>query len=271
MCNISVNTQAVNADSLYDKPMLASFHGVWSSAGFVGAFTGLMMIKWHKTTHFHFVAVACIVLILVLLFNKYLLHTPTSKAGASFKRIKKPHGLLMQLGLIGFLCLSCEGCMFDWSGVYFKQIVKAEGPFISLGYASFMIMMATGRFMGDKLAQKYSRKKMVQTSGVMIFSGMMLAVLLPYIVTATIGFLIVGLGVSTIIPLLYSTLGKANLDVSKSIAIATVSSFSFLGFLMGPPLIGYVAQLAGLQYSFSTIAFFGLGISFLIQRVKEIA
>jgi MFS family permease len=134
-----------------------------------------------------------------------------------------------------------------------------------------MIMMATGRFMGDKLAQKYSRKKMVQTSGVMIFSGMMLAVLLPYLVTATIGFLIVGLGVSTIIPLLYSTLGKANLNVSKSIAIATVSSFSFLGFLMGPPLIGYIAQLAGLQYSFSTIAFFGLAISFLIQRVKEIA
>lgn len=271
MCNISVNTQAVNADSLYDKPMLASFHGVWSSAGFVGAFTGLMMIKWHKTTHFHFIAVACIVLLLVLLFNKYLLHTPTSKAGASFKRIKKPQGLLLQLGLIGFLCLSCEGCMFDWSGVYFKQIVKAEGPFISLGYASFMIMMATGRFMGDKLAQKYSRKKMVQTSGVMIFSGMMLAVLLPYIITATIGFLIVGLGVSTIIPLLYSTLGKANLNVSKSIAIATVSSISFLGFLMGPPLIGYIAQIAGLQYSFSTIAFFGLSISFLIQRVKEIA
>lgn len=181
-----------------------------------------------------------------------------------------PHGLLLQLGIIGFCCLSCEGCMFDWSGVYFKQVVKAEGSMVSLGYACFMIMMATGRFVGDKLAEKFSRKKMVQVSGVLIFSGMMFAVLLPYLITAAIGFLVVGFGVSTIVPLLYSTVGKADLKVSKGIAIATVSSIGFLGFLMGPPLIGYIAQLAGLQYSFMTIAFLGLGISFLISRVKEI-
>lgn len=270
MCNIAVNTQAVNAEILYTKPMLSTFHGVWSSAGFVGAFTGLWMLKFNITPYYHFCMVGIVVCVLVIIFNKYLLLTPTNKAAASFKRIRKPQGLLLQLGLIGFLCLSCEGCMFDWSGVYFKQIVKAEGSLISVGYASFMIMMATGRFMGDKLAQKFSRKKMVQVSGVMIFTGMMIAVIFPYLLTATIGFLIVGLGVSTIIPLLYSTLGKANLHVSKSIAIATVSSFSFLGFLMGPPLIGYIAQIAGLQYSFSTIAFAGLGISFLIGKVKEL-
>lgn len=270
MCNIAVNTQAVNADILYAKPMLSTFHGVWSSAGFVGAFTGLWMLKFNITPYYHFCMVGIVVCMLVIIFNKYLLLTPTNKAAASFKRIRKPDGLLLQLGLIGFLCLSCEGCMFDWSGVYFKQIVKAEGSLISVGYASFMIMMATGRFMGDRLAQKFSRKRMVQVSGVLIFTGMMIAVIFPYLLTATIGFLIVGLGVSTIIPLLYSTLGKANLHVSKSIAIATVSSFSFLGFLMGPPLIGYIAQIAGLQYSFSTIAFAGLGISFLIGKVKEL-
>ena len=161
--------------------------------------------------------------------------------------------------------------MFDWSGVYFKQVVKAQGSLVSLGLISFMVMMAAGRFAGDRLAEKFSRKKMVQVSGVLIFIGMMLAVVLPHLITATIGFLIVGFGVSTIVPLLYSTVGKANLKVSKGIAIATVSSIGFLGFLMGPPLIGYIAQLAGLQYSFMTIAFLGLGISFMISKVKEIA
>jgi MFS family permease len=181
-----------------------------------------------------------------------------------------PHGLLLQLGIIGFCCLSCEGCMFDWSGVYFKEVVKAEGSLVSLGYASFMIMMATGRFVGDRLAAKFSRKKMVQVSGILIFSGMMFSVLFPYLVTATIGFLVVGFGVSTIIPLLYSTVGKADLEVSKGIAIATVSSIGFLGFLMGPPLIGYIAELAGLKFSFISIAFLGLAISYLISRVREI-
>jgi MFS family permease len=270
MCNISVNTQGVNAEALYGRTIMSSFHGVWSTAGFTGAAIGAVMIKLSITPLLHFCIIALFVIIMMLLFNKYLLHTATSKTASPLKGIKKPESLLIRLGIIGFCCLSCEGCMFDWSGVYFKQVVKAEGSLVSLGLISFMIMMAAGRFAGDRLAEKFSRKKMVQVSGVLIFSGMMLAVLLPHLITATIGFLIVGFGVSTIVPLLYSTVGKANLKVPKGIAIATVSSISFLGFLMGPPLIGYIAQLAGLQYSFMTIAFLGLGISLMISKVREI-
>ncbi len=270
LCNISVNTQGVNAEVLYGKPIMSSFHGVWSTAGFSGALIGLLMMKFQLTPYIHFWIVASVVMLLSFFFSPYLLLTPTSRSASSFRLLKKPHGLLLQLGIIGFCCLSCEGCMFDWSGVYFKQVVKAEGALVSLGYASFMIMMATGRFVGDKLAEKFSRKKMVQVSGILIFTGMMVAVLLPYLITATIGFLVVGFGVSTIIPLLYSTVGKADLEVSKGIAIATVSSIGFLGFLMGPPLIGYIAELAGLKYSFLTIAFMGLAISYLVGRVREI-
>ncbi len=270
LCNISVNTQGVNAEILYGKPIMSSFHGVWSTAGFSGALIGLLMMKFQLTPYIHFWIVASVVMLLSFFFSPYLLLTPTSRAAASFKQLKMPHGLLLQLGIIGFCCLSCEGCMFDWSGVYFKQVVKAEGALVSLGYASFMIMMATGRFVGDKLAERFSRKKMVQVSGILIFTGMMFAVLFPYLITATIGFLVVGFGVSTIIPLLYSTVGKADLEVSKGIAIATVSSIGFLGFLMGPPLIGYIAELAGLKYSFISIAFLGLAISYLVSRVKEI-
>jgi MFS family permease len=270
LCNISVNTQGVNAEGLYGRPIMSSFHGVWSTAGFSGALIGLLMMKFHLTPYIHFWIVASVVMLLSFFFSPYLLLTPTSRTAASLKGLKMPHGLLLQLGIIGFCCLSCEGCMFDWSGVYFKEVVKVEGSLVSVGYASFMIMMATGRFVGDKLAAKFSRKKMVQVSGILIFSGMMFAVLFPYLVTATIGFLVVGFGVSTIIPLLYSTVGKADLEVSKGIAIATVSSIGFLGFLMGPPLIGYIAALAGLKYSFISIAFLGLAISYLVSRVKEI-
>jgi MFS family permease len=269
LCNISANTQGVNAEALFGKSIMSSFHGVWSTAGFTGAMVGALMMRLSITPYIHFWIITILIIVLALVFNKYLIITPVSKSAASFKRISMPSGVLLMLGIIGFCCLSCEGCMFDWSGVYFKQVVKAEGSLVSIGYASFMVMMAIGRFIGDKLAERYSRKKMVQVSGVLIFSGMMLAVLLPYIITATIGFLIVGFGVSSIVPLLYSTAGKVP-NVPKGIAIATVSSIGFLGFLMGPPLIGYIAQLAGLQYSFMTIAMLGLGISVLISKLKEI-
>ncbi|MBS1512586.1 MAG: MFS transporter [Bacteroidetes bacterium] len=270
MCNISVNTQGVNAEALFSRPIMASFHGVWSSAGVTGALTGLGMVNWHVIPYIHFCIVAAFVILLSFIFVPYLLHTPVSKSATSFKGFQKPAGLLLQLGIIGFCCLSCEGCMFDWSGVYFKQVVKVNGPLVTLGYVFFMATMATGRFLSHKLGEHFSRRKLVQVSGVTIFSGMLIAVALPYLVSASIGFLMVGLGVSTIVPMLYSTVGKADLKVSKGMAIATVSSIGFLGFVLGPPFIGYVAQAAGLQYSFMTIAFLGLGVSFLVSRVKEI-
>ena len=269
LCNISVNTQAVHAEGLYQRPIMASFHGIWSTAGFTGALIGSQMMKQDINPYYHFWVIALFSVTMMLIFNKYLLLTPTSKLASSFRKLKWPHGSLLLLGVIAFCCLSAEGCMFDWSGVYFKQVVKAEGSLISLGYASFMIMMAAGRFMGDGLALRFGRKKMVQLSGVLIFTGMMIAVLFPTLVTATIGFLIVGFGVSSIIPLMYSTAGKIK-EVASGIAIATVSGIGFFGFLMGPPLIGYIAQLAGLQYSFAVIAVLGIGITLMINRIKEI-
>jgi MFS family permease len=249
---------------------MASFHGVWSLAGFTGAVIGSLMMKLHLEPYTHFWIVAGFVIILMFVFNKYLLYTPVNKAASSLKKIKWPHGSLMLLGVTAFCCLSAEGCMFDWSGVYFKQVVKAEGSLVSLGYASFMIMMATGRFMGDKLAQRIGRKKMVQLSGILIFSGMLIAVIFPMILPATIGFMITGLGVSSIIPMVYSAAGKIK-TVESGIALATVSGVGFFGFLLGPPLIGYIAALSGLQYSFAVIALLGLGITFLINRIKEIS
>lgn len=270
LCNISVNTQAVHAEALYQRPIMASFHGIWSTAGFSGALIGSLMMKLGIKPYYHFWIIAIFTVIMMLIFNKYLLLTPTSKLASSFRKLKWPHGSLLLLGVIAFCCLSAEGCMFDWSGVYFKEVVKAEGSLISLGYASFMIMMAAGRFMGDGLALRFGRKKMVQLSGMLIFVGMMIAVLFPTIVTATIGFLIVGFGVSSVIPLMYSTAGKIK-EVASGIALATVSGIGFFGFLMGPPLIGYIAELAGLQYSFAVIAVLGIGITLMINRIKEIA
>ena len=270
MCNISANTQAVHTEALYERPILASFHGIWSTAGFTGALIGSLMMKLDLQPIYHFLIIAAIAIVLNIIFNKHLLLTPTSKTASSFRKFKMPHGSLLMLGVIAFCCLSAEGCMFDWSGVYFKQVIKAEGSLVSLGYASFMVMMATGRFIGDSLAQRFGRKRMVQISGVLIFSGMMISVLFPSIVTATAGFMIVGLGVSSIIPLMISTAGKIK-EVPSGIAIATVAGVGFFGFLMGPPLIGYIAQLAGLQYSFAVIAVMGLGITIMINRIKEIA
>jgi MFS family permease len=165
--------------------------------------------------------------------------------------------------------MASEGIMFDWSGVFFKDIVKVPGALVILGYTSFMIMMASGRFFGDKLINRYGRKKVMQISGIMISTGFFIAVAFPYIMPSTIAFMIIGLGVSTIVPTLYSIAG-GHPTIPTGEALTAVSSVSFLGFLMGPPVIGYIAELSSLRFSFAFIGIFGFFIAFMVSRIKII-
>ena len=269
LSNISVNTQGVYTEVLFRKTIMSSFHGVWSLAGFTGALVGLGMLALKLTTYTHFIIVAGIVLLLVALNFKFLIKAKETVRPENKKGFRKPDKSLIMLGIIGFCSMASEGIMFDWSGVYFKDVIKTPGPLVILGYTSFMIMMASGRFFGDGFINKFGRKRVMQISGVLISSGLFTAVLFPYIIPATIAFMFVGLGVSTIIPTLYSIAGK-HPTIPTGEALTAVSSVSFLGFLMGPPVIGYIAELFGLRFSFAFIGIFGFGIALMVSRIRAI-
>lgn len=267
--NISVNTQGVYTEGLFKRTIMSSFHGMWSLAGFTGALVGLGMLAMELTPYQHFLIVAAIVLLLVALNFKFLIKAKETVKTEKKKGFRKPDSTLIWLGVIGFCCMASEGVMFDWSGVYFKDVVKAPGPLVILGYTSFMIMMASGRFFGDGLSQKFGRKTVMQISGCMISLGLFTAVFFPFIIPSTIAFMFVGLGVSTIIPTIYSIAGK-NPNIPTGEALTAVSSVSFLGFLMGPPIIGYIAEVFSLRFSFAFIGIFGFFIALMVSRIKAI-
>jgi MFS family permease len=271
LCNISINTQGIAAEHMYDRPIMASFHGGWSLAGFTGALIGLFMINIGIRPYWHFIAVILIVWTLLMINHPYLVkgRIGANKDEPKRKFFNKPDTILLQLGIIGFCSMASEGAMFDWSGIYFKDVVEAPASLVILGYTSFFIMMATGRFLADFVTSKIGRQRLLQICGVMISTGLFTAVLFPYLISCTISFMLVGLGVSSIVPAVYSAAGK-HTRVPAGIALATVSSVSFLGFLMGPPLIGYISELAGLRYSFAVIGVFGLGITLLVSRIKAL-
>jgi MFS family permease len=271
LCNISINTQGVAAEHLYNRPIMASFHGGWSLAGFTGALIGLLMINLKIAPYFHFLTVILIVWTIIWFNYPFLIKGSTGghKDEPKRKFFNKPDSILLQLGIIGFCSMASEGAMFDWSGVYFKDVVHAPASLVILGYTSFMIMMATGRFVADYFISGIGRKKLLQICGTMISAGLFTSVLFPYLIPCIFAFMLVGLGVSSIVPTVYSAAGKHS-KVPPGIALATVSSVSFLGFLMGPPLIGYISELAGLRYSFAIIGIFGLGITLLVSRIKAL-
>jgi MFS family permease len=165
--------------------------------------------------------------------------------------------------------MMAEGCMFDWSGVYFKKIVEAEPALVSVGYVCFMGAMASGRFITDKATNRYGKLPILQISGVLIFTGLLLAVLLPSLYMAAVGFLLVGFGVASIVPVAYGIAGRSKL-YSPSVALALVSTLAFFGFLVGPPLIGFIAELVNLKVSFALIAFNGIGILLLSSLGKQV-
>jgi len=271
MCNIAINTQGVLTERIYERPIMSSFHGGWSLAGFTGALIGLLMINLKLTVYWHFVTVVLIVWVIAWFSFPFLVKTSAAQRQAEPKRklFNKPDQALFQLGIIAFCSMASEGIMFDWSGIYFKDIVKAPSSLVILGYTSFMIMMATGRFLADYLIARIGRKLLMQICGVLISTGLFTAVFLPYLVSCTIAFMVVGLGVSSIVPSVYSAAGRHTV-IPPGIAIATVSSVGFLGFLMGPPLIGHISEAFGLRYSFALIGIFGIGITLLVSRVKAL-
>jgi MFS family permease len=163
--------------------------------------------------------------------------------------------------------MACEGTMFDWSGIYFQYEVHAPRQLVTLGYAVFMATMATGRFAGDTMATRIGKKKLLQASGVVIMAGLLTAVLFPSLVPATIGFLLVGLGVSSVVPLVYSTAGRSG-KLSPGVALAAVSTIGFMGFLIGPPVIGFIAEAFSLRWSFTLIALLGLGTTLLASMIR---
>ncbi|MEJ7769203.1 MAG: MFS transporter [Chitinophagaceae bacterium] len=269
MCNISVNTQGIQAEKLFNKPIMASFHGAWSIAGFVGALIGLLMINLHVVPYLHFLLIVPLIWLNILLNHKYLVAGKPELSEGKRNFFVKPEGDLLQLGIIGFCSMATEGAMFDWSGVYFKEIVIAPSSLVVLGYASFMVMMAMGRFMGDSVITRIGRKRTMQLSGLVISAGMAVSVIFPYIISATIGFMMVGIGVSSIVPTLYSVAGK-NEKVPAGMALAIVSGVSYLGFLMGPPLIGYISAASSLRYSYAVIGCLGLLITLMVAKIRLI-
>lgn len=270
LTNISVNTQGVYTEGLFKRTIMSSFHGMWSLAGFTGALVGLGMMALGLSTYPHFLIVAATTALLVAFNFKFLIKAKAKKIIAEKKRgFRKPDSSLVLLGLIAFCCMSSEGVMFDWSGVYFKEIVKVPESLVILGYASFMIMMASGRFFGDRFINKFGRKNVIQFSGCMISLGLFTVVFFPFIIPSTIAFMFVGLGVSTIVPTLYSIAGK-HPTIPTGEALTTVASVGFLGFLMGPPIIGHIAEVFGLRFSFAFIGVFGFVIALMVSRIKAI-
>jgi MFS family permease len=263
--NISVNTQAIAAEEMYQKSIMASFHGLWSFAGFVGAGIGSFMIAQEIKPLYHFIIIASVTVFIIMMIIRYL---KNDKVTGNDPIFVMPDKSLMVLGLIALCSMMCEGAMFDWSNVYFKEVIHVPASLLGLGFTAFMLTMALFRLaIADKFKRKYGLRRILQLSGSLTVVGLALAVIFPYFYTALIGFLLVGAGVSSVVPMVYSEAGKSK-TMLPGVALAAVSTISFAGILLAPPIIGFISGLVNLRASFTFIALMGACVIILSTKAK---
>lgn len=265
--NISMNTQALLVqEEMYDKSLLSSFHGLWSIGAMTGAALGGYTMKTGATTRGHFLIVAGIVLVLSTMAVFYTIRK--GKPAGEQKVFAWPDKTLWLLGAICFCCAICEGAMADWSSLFYKQVLNDLKRVSTTGYMVFACMMALGRLIGDVVIGRLSYKGALVLDGILITIGLIVATTLAFPVAVIIGFGLIGFGVATVIPIVYSLSAKTT-TMSTSAALAAVSTVGFSGFLVGPPMIGFIAHQTGLRYALMLLSLLGIVILWLCRKVKN--
>jgi len=263
--NIAMNTQGLSVQHQLKKPILSGLHAMWSLGAFLAAaITGwTMSAGWSMEMHFGVISIAAAVVALFFSFSLI-----KDAAGEHPQKVfALPNRGLLLMGFICFCVAMSEGAMADWSSLYYRQVVHELSKVSTVGYTAFALCMALGRFFGDRLLQAFGYSTVLKMNGILVCIGMSLALAINSPGAVIIGFALVGLGVSSVIPIVYMLSAKSK-SMAPSAAIAAVSSIGFMGFLFGPPIIGFIAQETGLRLALSIVAFLGMMIWLLSIRMK---
>ncbi len=261
--NIAMNTQVVSLEAKINKIIMSSFHAIFSIGLMAGAFLGGILEKESFTTQEHFSLVALLnIIIIPLSFPNLLIDKPVQDESKPKSSILNLGPYLITLSFIAFCGMLCEGAMADWISLYFKEY-SPNSPFpITIGFSFFAAAMVVGRFIGDSISLKYGVSNILVLNGILLGLGMLLTLLFPSIFLKIAGCFITGIGISTIVPLIYSQAGNQK-EIMPSIAIAGVSTIAYIGFLLGPVLIGYLSDFIGLDKALYLIVILGFVAAFI--------
>jgi MFS family permease len=261
--DIAMNSQGVAVERALGKRMFSSLHAAFSIGVMIGALVAAAVAAAGVAPLPHLATSAVVGAVLAALLAPGLLRDEGDPGAARFAR---PSGRLAVLGAIAFCALLAEGAIFDWSGVYLATETAAAEGLAPLGLAAFSLTMALGRLLGDPVAERFGSTPTVSLGALLAALGLGLAVALPTPATAIAGFALMGLGLSAVFPLTLRSAGVHG--EAPGPALAAVSTFGYMGFLAGPPVIGLVAEATSLRGSFALVCALCLAAAALGRRQR---
>jgi len=258
--DVAMNAHAVDVEKLQRRPVMSGFHGLFSLGGLAGSAGMTALLGMGAPLGGSAVAVSILLLAIVATQWRKLLVAVPAGATAQRSMFALPSATVLLLGLLCLVVFLAEGAMLDWSAVFLRSVRGFEISGAGLGYAAFSVAMATGRLLGDRITTALGPLRVVRYGGLVAASGFALATLLPWPATSLAGFVLVGLGASNIVPVLFSAAGRIP-GTTPGISIATVTALGYAGMLAGPAVIGFVAHASSLPIALSGIAVLLVAVS----------
>lgn len=250
--DVAMNAHAVEVERRDGRVLMSGFHGLFSLGGLAGAAGMSVLLALGLPLPLAALAVSALLAALVLYLRGGLLPN-VDGATAGHAPFRMPHGVVLLLGLLCFVSFMAEGSMLDWSAVFLRDFRGFAPSTAGIGYACFSVAMALGRLTGDRLIQRIGPVWAVRAGAGLAATGFALAACVPWPGASLAGFVLVGLGASNIVPVMFSAAGRLP-GSSPAIAIAAVTMLGYAGLLSGPALIGFISRLASLPLALAVVA-----------------
>jgi fucose permease len=267
--DVAMNLHGVTVEQRYGRPILAGLHASYSFGGLAGAAVAALAASRGVDERVNLSVLAALCLVVGVTWSRRLL-AGAADAVRGEPLFAWPPRRLWALGALAFACLVIEGASADWSGIYLRDELGASAGVAALGFAAFSVTMTLGRLMGDRLLLWLGPVRLVSGGGVVAGAGFGLALLLDAPVPALAGFACLGAGMASIVPIVFRAGGQVP-GLTPALGLAAVTTMGYVGFLLGPPLIGGLAELVGLPLALSLLVVLAVAVAALASTTKASA
>lgn len=263
MLDVAMNAQAVMIENEYKRPIMTSFHALFSIGMALGPWCAVLFEKLQFDLSAHFTIIIAVSLVAVFWVSRNLVHDrpdPTLKEEGPLFRF--PNKALLSVGIIAFCCMMGEGAMAEWTVNYMENVALASKLIAPIALSAFATAMTLGRIFGDGIRAAWGDTKLIMAGGTMASVGLLLTVMVPLPWTVIFGTFLVGLGLSTIVPIAYSIAGNEK-GLPSGVGLAMVTTVGYSGFLFGAPIIGFIADVSSLRVGLSVVIVLFLIMTYL--------
>jgi len=252
--DLSINAHAAALENKAGKRVMSRFHAMWSIGGLTGGAIGGVLTSFNVSILMHAIGVGCFIFLVALFTRNWFLPAEADQHLIEKHAKRKTPRRFLILGLLGLCGSLGEGAASDWGGVLARETFGASALMSALPYVFFSATMVIGRLSGDFLAHKFGVVKLLTWSGFISGIGLIAGLFAGNIYGVIVGWLLLGIGLSTVIPMMVSATGnlaneKYSGQVSAAEGVALVTGVAYFGFVIGPPLIGFISEIITLRWA----------------------